>query len=387
MNILTLPIKNLKRKLVRTAILVAVFTVGILSVVLLYNVSETIGHSLEKKMTQFGANILVYPKTDSLNVSYGGFTMGNLSYDIKYLSEKEVTDAVQGIEFNKNISTVAPKLVELGKYNGKPVAVTGVIWEQESRIKNYWSVDGRMPKTPDEAIIGAKASELLGAGQGSVINLGNGNVTITGILEKTGTDDDNLVFADLHNVQNLYNKHDMVNFVEVAALCSGCPIGDIVKQIQTKLPNTDITAMQNIVKQRMSTINYVKKLVLIVSLVILVIACFMLSMFMLASVNERKKEIGLLRAVGYSSWKIFIIFGYEAMLIGAAAGIFGYLGGYAGSVELLARLDLDKGAHINFDGHMMLISVLGVALLSVLSASIPALKATRVQPTDVFSQI
>ncbi len=89
MNILTLPLKNLKRKLLRTTILITVFTVGILSVVMLYNVSETIGHSLEKKMTEFGANILIYPKSDSLNVSYGGFSLGNLSYSVKYLSEKK----------------------------------------------------------------------------------------------------------------------------------------------------------------------------------------------------------------------------------------------------------------------------------------------------------
>lgn len=128
MNIFTLPVRNLKRKLMRTTILVAVFTVGILSVVMLYNVSETIGHSLEKKMTEFGANILVHPRSESLNVSYGGFSLGDLNYQVKYLSEKETVNKIRNIEFKENISTVAPKLVSLTRYNEKPVAVTGVIW-------------------------------------------------------------------------------------------------------------------------------------------------------------------------------------------------------------------------------------------------------------------
>ncbi|PLX71736.1 MAG: ABC transporter permease [Denitrovibrio sp.] len=388
MNIFTLPVKNLKRKLMRTTILVAVFTVGILSVVMLYNVSETIGHSLEKKMTQFGANVLVYPKSDSLNVSYGGFSLGNLNYQVKYLSEKEVMYKVRNIEFKENISTVAPKLVSLTKYDGKPVAVTGVIWGEETRIKSYWSIDGKMPEQPDEAIIGSRAAEFLGIAISDSVNLGNGVIKISGILQSTGTEDDNLIFADLHTVQAYTGKQDMVNFVEVAALCAGCPIEDIVAQIQAELPDTDINALQNIVKQRMSTINYVKNMVLLVSGVILVIACFMLAMFMLASVNERKKEIGLLRAVGYSGSKIFLIFGFEAMIIGCLAGVLGYIGGYFSSVELLARVNIGgEGTEIAFSAVAMFVSAGLVGLLSVVSASIPAMKATKVQPTDVFSEI
>lgn len=387
MNIFTLPIRNLKRKLLRTSILVAVFTVGILSVVMLYNVSETIGHSLEKKMTQFGANILVYPKSDSLNVSYGGFSMGSLSYQVKYLPEKETIDAIRSIGFKENISTVAPKLVTATNYNNRPIAVTGVIWEEERRIKSYWSVDGKMPESPEEAIIGSRAASLLGIELNTPVELGTETVTITGILHKTGTDDDNLIFADLHTVQKLVGKTNMVNFFEVAALCSGCPIDDIVSQIQQKLPDTDINALQNIVKQRMSTINYVKKMVILVSGVILIIACFMLSMFMLAAVNERKKEIGILRAVGYSGSKIFVIFGFEAMLIGILSGIIGYLGGYVSSIELLKRVDIEGGGHIVFSPEIMVLCALAVGLLSVASSAIPALKATKVQPTEVFSQI
>jgi putative ABC transport system permease protein len=387
MNIFTLPVRNLKRKLLRTLILIAVFTVGILSVVMLYNVSETIGHSLEKKMNQYGANILVYPKSDTLNVSYGGFSLGSLSYQVKYMSESETVDKIRNIEFKENISAVAPKLVALADYQGTPLAVTGVVWKEEALIKSYWAVEGKMPEAPDEAIIGQRVSELTGIAAGTKVTVGSGEIVITGILKKTGTEDDNLIFADLHRVQELTAMRDKINFAEVSALCAGCPIEDIVAQIHKGLPDTDINALQNIVKQRMSTIHYVQKLVLLVSAVILVIACFMLSMFMLASVNERKKEIGLLRAVGYSGAKIFIIFGFEALIIGMLAGVFGYLGGYYSSVELLSRLDIDSASGIAFSPILLIICTFSVGLLSVLSAAVPAMKATRVQPTDVFSQI
>jgi len=387
MNIFTLPFRNLKRKLLRTGILVAVFTLGILSVVLLYNVSRSIGHSLEEKMTAFGANVVIYPKTESLKISYGGFSMGNLAYQVKYLPEKETVKAIHGIELNKNISTVAPKLLELIHYKNKPVAVVGVIFAQELRIKSYWSVMGGVPAKTDEIIAGSKAAEHLGLKTGDTIPVGNKSFVVSGVLKPTGTEDDNSLFADLHGLQTAVNKPNLINYADIAALCAGCPIEDIVHQISKKLPDTEINAMQNIVKQRMATIQTVQHLVLGLGGVILLTACFMLAMFMLAAVNERKNEIGILRALGYSGGKIFIIFSFESLIIGALSGILGYAGGYLGSGELLKILSLGENAHITFNWLHLLVTVAAVSALSVCASAFPALKAAQMRPTDAFSRI
>lgn len=383
MNILTLPLRNLRRKFPRTAILIAVFTVGILSVVMLYNVSTAIGKSMEEKMTAFGANIVIYPKTEALKIGYGGFSMGNLSYQVKYLPEQQTVHSIKNIKLNRNISTVAPKLVELAYYNTKPVTVIGVDFGQEKRIKKYWTVDGG----ETGAIAGSRAARLLGLKTGSAIKTGSGTVTITGILKPTGTEDDNIIFTDLHRLQSLTGKKNLINYVDVAALCSACPIDDIVAEIGKALPDTDINAMQNIVKQRMATISMVQNLVLGLGAVILVIACFMLAMFMLASVNERKKEIGILRALGYSGAKIFMIFSFESLLIGAVSGILGYVGGYFSSIKLLTVLKLSENTDISFDWTLLCFTVVAVSVLSVAASAFPAVKAAQVQPTDAFSQI
>ncbi|KKK56951.1 hypothetical protein LCGC14_3059390, partial [marine sediment metagenome] len=126
MNIFTIPLRNLRRKALRTVILLLVFTIGILSMVAINNVSSVVGESLEKKLNQFGANILVYPKADTLKVSYGGFDLGSLSYDIKYLNETDVTTSIQNIELKKNIGAVAPKLVIVNRIMGQSVVIVGV---------------------------------------------------------------------------------------------------------------------------------------------------------------------------------------------------------------------------------------------------------------------
>ena len=76
MNILTIPLRNTWRKPTRTMLLLMVFTLGVMSIVALYQVSLVIGTSMEKKLSKYGANILVLPSTETLSVSYGGFHLG-----------------------------------------------------------------------------------------------------------------------------------------------------------------------------------------------------------------------------------------------------------------------------------------------------------------------
>lgn len=387
MNILTIPLRNIKRKLLRTSVLVAVFAAGILSVVMLFYVSQQVGKSLEEKLSEFGANILIQPKSENLKISYGGFSMGDLSYDIKYLNDKEVSRQIKQIELSDRISTIAPKLIEMIQYNGISAAVIGVDWKAEERIKTYWNVSGKMPEQPNEAIIGNIAGQKLNLKIGDSIQVNDNYLIITGILDKTGADDDNIIFANLAYLQKITDKIDQVNFVEVSALCGACPIEDIVNQIFTALPNIEINAMQQIVKERMYTVNFVKKLVLGVSAIILTIACFMMALFMLTAVNERIKEIGILRSMGYSKLNIFSIFTFESVIIGIVSSAVGFVLGVYASGILLVQLGFDNVDRVAFNTEHFIFTLAAVTLLSILSSSFPAVKAARISPTEALIQL
>lgn len=123
MNIVTIPLRNMRRKPAKTLLLLTVFLLGVISIVALYQVSLVVGHSLEKKLTAFGANIVVKPSTEKLSVSYGGFHMGDMLLDVKDLRETETTTAIRSIELNDRISVVAPKLVNMFRVDEVAVAV------------------------------------------------------------------------------------------------------------------------------------------------------------------------------------------------------------------------------------------------------------------------
>jgi len=384
MNILTIPLRNTRKKWVKTLLLLVVFTLGVTSIVSLNYVSSVVGESLEKKLTAYGANILVMPKSEKLTVSYGGFSMGDMLLGVTDLSESEVATQVASIELAERIAVIAPKLIAMTQVNDTAVGVVGVRWDKEKILKGYWALNGDYPTTKSGVVVGSKAAARLDLSPGETLDLGGKVVNVTGVLLPTGSDDDSVIFADMDFAQANFGTPDRVNFVEVAALCAGCPIEDIVQQIQKALPNTEIQALQSIVKQRMYSVNFVKQLILTVSVIILFIACCMVGVTMLSSVNERIKEIGLMRSLGFSRKGIFGIFCFEAMLIGIVAGLIGYLSGYALSLKVLEILDMAEGATLTFNGGDLALTCLFIVCVSVLSAFFPAWKASSIEPSEAL---
>ena len=384
MNLFTIPLKNMRRKPTKTFLLLLVFSLGVMSIVALYQVSLVVGVSLEQKLTAFGANIVVKPSTEKLSVSYGGFHMGDMLLDIKDLQEAETTAAIKSIELNDRISVVAPKLVSMLKLDELAIAVVGVKWADELGIKSYWATDGAFPQQPNEILLGSLAADKLGVRAGDTLSLYDRVFKVSGTLLKTGSDDDSVILMDLGRLQEMLGQPGAVSFVEVAALCAGCPIEDIVAQIQTNLPKTSVIALQHIVDQRMSSVKFVQKLALSISLVILVTASAMVGISMLSSVNERKKDIGILRSLGYGKSRVFMIFCLEAGLIGALAGAIGYLVGFGASLKTLEFLTLVDGARPVFSIAQLVICASLFPVITILSALYPAWRGASVEPSQAL---
>lgn len=444
MNLLTIALRNARKKWVRTLLLLLVFTLGVVSIVALSFVSKVVGEGLEKKLVSYGANILVSPKSEKLTVSYGGFALGDMLFDVAYLDEKDTVARIDAIELRKNISVIAPKLVVMDKLKDTAVAIVGVRFEQERLLKGYWMAEqgvlpgedpaqaaaklalraqaegehqtmtpamapampganasapapaaapadhaaaAHQPSGPHESAVlaGSAAASKLGLKLGDKLPLGRGHLVVTGILAATGSEDDNVLLADLGFVQKATGRPGKANFVEVAALCSGCPIEDIVAQLGAALPGVEIKALRNVVEQRMYSVHFVKKLILSVSLVILLTGCSMVGISMLSAVNERKKEIGILRSLGFSRRAVFSIFCAEAASIGLMAGLVGYLAGYAVSFRILEVLELSEGiSSIPFEPLMLAATGLILALLTSLASLFPAWKAAAIEPSEAL---
>lgn len=387
MNLFTIPLRNIKRKPSKSLLLVLIFSLGVMSITALYQVSLLVGESLEKKLTAFGANIIISPAREKLSVSYGGFHMGDMLFDIQELNETDTVNGVNSIGYRERISTVAPKLVTMTQINETAIALVGVRWDQELRIKSYWAPNGEYPQTGDEILLGNRAASTLGLNTGDTVEIHGRSLTVSGVLYETGGDDDSVILMDLGILQELLNRPQAVSFVEVAALCAGCPIDDITAQIRNALPGVTVKALQKVVNQRMASVKFVQKLALTISLVILVTASAMVGLSMLSAVNERKKDIGILRSLGYTKGHVFLIFCLEAGLIGAVSGLVGYLTGFAASFKALELLALAESATPSFSAFQMVAAMAVFSLVTIVSTVYPAWKGASIEPSTALTAL
>ena len=386
MSLLLIPARYIRAKWARTLLLLCIFVLGVASMTALEEVSRIVGESFERKLISYGANILIAPHRDTLKVSYGGFTLGDVTLEESRLPLDEALHAIDGMTLRANVAVVAPKLLTTTRLNNQTVGVVGVLWDEEMALKSYWNIQGEWPDDTG-ALLGAKAATAMGLKVGDAVPLGSESLLVTGILEETGSDDDNVIFAPLALVQQAAGRPGEADFLEVAALCSGCPIEDIVNELKAALPGQDVLALRQVAESRMYTIHFAQNLTFYVSLVILITACATVFMAMLSAVSERRKEIGIMRSVGFSRRDIFVIFASEALAIGLTSGTLGFVFGHGLAGYVLNHLHLvdDLSEVWNFVPLHFVLTALFVGLIAVIAALFPAWKASRIEPGDALT--
>jgi putative ABC transport system permease protein len=206
-------------------------------------------------------------------------------------------------------------------------------------------------------------------------------------LEETGSQDDALIFGDLARVQKTLGKAGLLSLIEVAAFCNSCPIDEIVQQISEALPGAKVTAVKQAVESRVETVRHFKRFSVGISGVVLLIGSLIVFTTMMASVNERTREIGIFRAIGFRQGHIIQIILLETLLIGLIAGVLGYLAGVGSSRLVLPYFLQVQEAKIVWDPVLALSAAVISVAVGLVASIYPALKAARLDPAESLRAI
>jgi putative ABC transport system permease protein len=383
MKLHTISINNLKRRTAKMAFLTIGLTVGIATIVTLVTLTRSMSSDIERKMDEFGANILITPQSNGLSMNYGGISLGGVTFDQREILETDLAK-IKTITNSKNISAVAPKVLGGVTIGTHDVLLVGVQFDNELKMKQWWKIFGDAPKGANELLLGSDASKVLNVSFGDSITIKNESFKVAGVLEQTGSQDDALVFASLPKAQKVLGKEGKITLAEVAALCSGCPIGDMVTQIAEKLPDAKVSAIQQVVEGRLKALDQFKRFSYAMAGVVVFIGSLIVFVTMMGSVNERTTEIGIFRAIGFRKSHVMRIILLEAALVSLLAGFLGYAVGMGGAQLALPFMAESKNAHLVWDGWIAGGSI-GLALLLGLLASLyPALHASKMDPTEAL---
>ena len=387
MKLIDISLNNLRRKKGRTFFLVSGLAIGIGAAVAMTSVGDAMNREVMHALDEFGANILALPASEGLPLSYGGLTVSAVNTGGRELTTLDV-DRIRTIKNKENISTVAPKLLVQTTVKGTRVLVAGVEFKAEQRLKKWWRVaSGMNPAASGEALIGKDAALKLHLAPGDSIVIGRGNLRVSGVLDNTGSQDDGLIFTDIAWVQKQFNKGNAVSMIELSALCSGCPIDDIVSQVNRELPGARAVAVKETVELKMQAMHYFHKFSLGISALLLIVAGMIIFFAMTASVKERVQEIGLFRAIGFRTGHIIQVLLTEAFIVSLLAGVVGYAIGIVSPRFVAPYLMSAYNLTFAFDPLLAAGAIVSSVVVGLLASIYPAVRAGQLDPVEALKTL
>lgn len=395
---------------------ILVFLTIFLSVLLIacmLNITLKIGDEIAKELRSYGSNIVVFPSSGSLSIEIGGKEYSPLKND-DYLKENEIYK-IKDIFWINNITAIAPflsvkdgKFDIVGTYFNKNIVVnsdlnftTGVV-----SLYPFWVVDGDYPS--DDSLDEVLAGNKLGLKVGQIIDLGDGKIKakVTGILHGAEDYDFKLV-SSLKLAQKLSNKPNLYDKAEVSAMtipesdlsvkarrdlssldaiehdkwyCSAY-VGSIAYQISESLANASAKAVLSVSEAQSAITKKIQSLMAVVSIISLIISSICITSLMSSEIYRRKKEIGLLKALGASNIMIYLQFVVEVFVVCLIASFFGALGGYACSFVIGYQI---FNSFIGVSLIVLPLSVVFGLLICIFGSILPLRSVIHLLPAEVL---
>jgi putative ABC transport system permease protein len=396
MKLYQVVVKDIVRRKKRVLYASLGVVIGITTIIAVLTIALAGQTNIYGQLEKYGANLMVMPAISDINLGLGGLSLGTLAVGENYISEDKLPEIRQiadgkirealNIEDEGDIATIAPKLYVNTKINGTSVIVVGIAPQEERLVKTWWKVSqGKYLEAPDEALLGAVAAQLLKLNVDDKITLDGGEATITGILEETGSNEDYQIFVPLETAQKAFDKEGLVSSIDIRALCNACPTSDIASAINENMAGVRAVAVTQIAETEMGMLEKVSRFLFALAAITLAVGCFGVVNTMTTSVHERIKDIGILKAVGASRNQIMKIFFYEAIIIGVAGGLLGYVAG-----TLLAYIIgplIFGGVAVTYAPQYFLPSLALATFIAVIASVYPAFRASKIKVADSFRSL
>jgi putative ABC transport system permease protein len=382
MRLIDISLSNLKRRKAKASFIFMGLLIGVSAVVTFISLVEALTHDVNRKLEKYGANIMILPKTESLSLSYGGLSLGGISFDMHELRQEEL-QRIGSIKNSANVAAVGPMVLGPVEVNQRTVLFAGMDLAVSHLLRPWWKVDGEFPEG-EGLLIGSEVKRILMLKLGSILRVKGRELVVSGTLEPTGSQDDHIIFTRLSTAQEILGKEGRISMAEVAALCNNCPIDDMVTQISGVLPGAKVMAIKQVVKGRMETLGHFHKIAYGLSFLVVMIGGMVVLVTMIGSVRERTSEFGIFRAIGFKRGHVIRMVLLEAGIISAMAGVVGYLLGIGITKISIPFFTESMDVVVPIDP-VLSVSVFVLSItLGLMSSFYPALMAGNMDPNEAL---
>lgn len=366
---LTMVLYSMLRRKTRLFITLLAVAVGATIISGMVTVYREVPAQMSRAFRAYGANLLVLPSGERTEVPDSGL--------------KDIRSALSEYE----IVGITPFLYETMAVNKQPVIAGGTDFAELQKVSPYWQIEGAYPREGErEILLGAEFAQRLGVKTGASVTLSAGegkamqNYTVSGIV-RTGGKEEQLVYVSLPQLQRMTGKKGVISLAQASVVADGERLEEAVAKVAAGTKDVTPQLVKQIAHSEGTVLGKLQALVLLVTLVVLVLTLICVTTTMMAVVTERRKEIGLKKALGAGNRDIVLEFLGNGCLLGAFGGVAGTGLGYifAQSVSLNVF-----GRGIEFSPLIAVFSLVLSIVITGLASLIPVRIATGVDPAIVL---
>jgi putative ABC transport system permease protein len=388
MKIYQVAYKNLLRKKVRSGLTLLGIALSAWVLVSLFGFNRGYEKALNRDIDNMGFQVLVTAKGcpyEAATLMLKGGT------GLRYMNESIVADVLKHPEVEKTTSMLMAAIFDPNKgESGGISAFLGVDPATYPLMKSYLKFQqGTWFSDPQsfEAVVGYEAAELEQREVGDKLLIPEKNIelTVVGVLSRTGTQDDGTIFVPLRTVQKVFEQEGKLTAIGVK-IKKDANI-TLVEQKLYDLPDVQVVSLAQVKETIMSLISTAKMMVFSIALIAILIAMLGVVNTILMSVFERFQEIGIIKSIGAMPWDVFKLIWVETIilcLLGGGLGI-GFSFVLSKITETLIRSLLPytpTGSLVVISGGLGLLTMAMVLGIGIVSGLYPAWRAARVRPLE-----
>jgi len=352
--------ESFRRQTQRKLLVAIAVTLGATVSTAMIGIALGIGDKISHELRTYGANLVVTPEEDNLDVQIG-------SVDLKpagsgaYLDESALPK-IKGIFWRNNIAAFTPELPVTVQVGGENVTLLGTYFSKPVKFGTdefttgarttfpWWKLQGAWPADDSQdVLVGEKLGSKLNLHPGSQIEINGAEHRVSGILSAGRTEDDQIV-APLPVAQAITDKPGLIRTVFVSAVtkpedafarrnpdslnpadrdrwyCSPYP-QSIAYQLQEAIPHSHAEQIRQVAQNEGNVLSRITGLMLLITLAALFTSGLAVSAAMATAMFERRTEVGLMKALGAGHFSLSAIFITESVLLACIGGVVGFAGG------------------------------------------------------------
>ena len=348
---------------------------------------------MSSQFRSYGANVIIMPSGDG------------------FIQEQALQTAL-GRFPDAELEGYTPYRYENTSIHNMPVTLAGINFDSIMKTSPYWHISGELPEQDGQTLVGAKVADKLGIKTGDSISAVNSfevtdstdtsripdyeiytdpktgekhcdhalDLKVTGILD-TGGSEEEYVYVSLGDTAYLSLADRGYDIVEISAAATQDKLSEYIDNINSSVRSVSAKLVKRVTASESSVLTKLQSLVFIVTAVVLILTMICVATTMTAVIAERRREIGLRKALGANNGSIVGQFLSEGLVLGGIGGILGALLGYAFAEIVSVNV---FSSSIMFQPLLIPVTIAASVIVTGAACLIPIRSAVEVDPALVL---